>query len=58
MILYRDKKSEEIKPYRWFAWYPVWAWGGENETLLHLVWLQKVWRTNRYISKYKYYLKE
>ena len=57
MILNRDKKPRKIKPYRWFAWYPVWAWEDERCDLLHFVWLQKVWRTNGYIDKYKHYIK-
>ena len=57
MIIYKDKAIKEIKPHKWFAWYPIWAWEDKSHDKLHGVWLQRVWRTNGYKIKYKYYLK-
>ena len=53
MIIYKDKEIKKIKPHKWFAWYPIWAWESDK---LHGVWLQWVWRTNGYNIKYRHYV--
>ncbi len=58
MKLIIEKEYSEIKPYKWFSWYPVWTWKNQEHNELCFIWLERVWRTNGYKVKYRYYLEE
>ena len=46
MEFFKEKMYQKIKPYQWFAWYPVWCWDTDEHNFLSMIWLEKVWRTN------------
>lgn len=51
MKLIKDKPIKKVEKHRWFAWKPVFAWEGD---LLHLVWLEWVWRKSGGCIKWRH----
>lgn len=60
MFILKDKIRSPVKPYQWFAWYPVWAWKKVDDVksvyILGLAWLQKIWVTSGHTQKHRYWM--